>query len=121
MNLSKLSNNQKAIVIGFIIGVISLFMTWVDAGIVAANGIDLEGYLILLVFIYPVLMTAEEKKYSKGLAIIVLLLGIVFMLSFIASKTIDIFGSDVNCAGSGMYVMVVGLIISLAGVIKDKK
>lgn len=121
MNLSKFTNSQKIILAGVVIAIVSLFMPWVETGVFSANGFQQEGYICLACFAYPTIMIFQQKNYNKKVSIIVLAIGLVFMLYFLGSKSLDLFGESVNCASTGIYVMIVGLIVSLVGVIKDKK
>ena len=85
MNLSRLTKSDKIILAGAVVAIISLFMTWVDAGIVSANGFQQQGYIWLACFAYPIVMMFQQKMYNKKAAIIVFAVGIVGMLYFIST------------------------------------
>ena len=121
MNLSKFAVNDKIVGAGFIIGIISLFMTWVDVGFYSENGFQQGGYLVLIAFLYSIVSIATGKNYNRKVSAILLVMGIIFMIFFICSKSVGLFSSSINCAGIGMYVMIVGLVVSLAGTVKDFK
>ena len=121
MNLSKFTNSEKIILAGVVIAIISLFMPWVETSIFSVNGFQQEGYIWLACFAYPVIMIFKQKNYNKKASIIVFAIGLFLMLCFLGSKSLDWFGESINCASTGMYVMIIALIVSLVGVIKDKK
>ncbi|OSA92135.1 UNVERIFIED_ORG: hypothetical protein B2H95_05685 [Clostridium botulinum] len=121
MNFSNLLSGKKLILIGAIVSVVSLFLPWVNAGILSVNGFQQEGYLMLLVFIYPIIKVLKNKTVNMKGGLASLILGLIFMLSFIKTKDTEFFGASVNLSAFGMYVMIVGLIISIVGVIKDNK
>lgn len=105
MNLSRLTKSDKIILAGAVVAIISLFMTWVDTGILSANGFQQQGYVWLVCFIYPIFMIFNQKAYKKKEAIILFIFGIVSMLYFFSTKSVSLFGSSVSCAASGMYIM----------------
>ncbi|SFC50963.1 hypothetical protein [Clostridium uliginosum] len=121
MNISKLSLGQKLILIGGIISIVSLFLPWVDAGILSVNGFQQQGYIVLLAFIYPVIIILNNKVLNIKGGIASLAVGIIFMFSLIKSKNTNVFGTSVNLSASGMYIMIVGLIVSIVGIIIDNK
>lgn len=112
---------RKLILAGGAVGIISLFFPWVDAGFISANGFQQQGYLLLLAFIYPIFSIVLRRKPQFIRSLISLIVGVVFMFAFISSKGTNLFGTDINMAASGMYIMIGGLIISIIGIIFEKK
>lgn len=121
MNLSRFSIGEKLILLGGIIALISLFLPWVDVSFYSENGFQQQGFLVLVVYIYPVLKILTAKAQNKVSNIICMVVGLAFMLYFVSSKSISVFGSSYSAASIGMYVMIVGLIVSLVGAILSKK
>lgn len=121
MNIMKLPLGRKLILGGGIVGILSLFFPWVDAGFVSADGFQQQGYIMLTAFIYPIGVVLMQKKLKFIPALISLILGIIAMFAFISSKSTNIFGTDVNMAASGMYIMIIGLGISVAGAFLENK
>lgn len=113
--LEKLNTGEKILLGGALLAVLSLFMKWVDIGFASVNGFQQDGYLILAAFIYPVLKAVKSEAPSKKISLFSLGVGIAFMIYFIADKSVDLFGTTVNMASTGMYVMMGALIIAMAG------
>ncbi len=57
----------KLIFISTILAIISLFMNWVDAGILRVSGFQQQGYLLLIFYIYPVYKLLKGTKLNKVL------------------------------------------------------
>lgn len=115
-----MSIGRKLVLGGGAVGIISLFFPWVNVGFVNVDGFQKQGYLVLLAFIYPLFSIVIKKKVKFIGSLISLVIGLIFMFAFIASKSTNLFGTDVNMAASGMYIMIGGLIISAIGVILEK-
>ncbi|MFY3790471.1 hypothetical protein ACOQFO_01935 [Ureibacillus sp. MALMAid1270] len=113
--------SKKVIVGSFVLAIISLFLKWVDLGFLSVNGFQQQGWLFLLIFIYPLICVFQGKAINKVGGYVLALIGIVGMILFIMSKTDDLFG--VNFASTGMYVMLisfVGLAVGVNFVAKGK-
>lgn len=113
--------------VGAIVAVLSLFMTWVDVGIAKANGFQQQGYFWILTFVYPTVQIIRKQNYNKIVAIVPLVLGVLSMIYFISTKNTTVYGIKLHCARAGMYIMtcaiIVSLVASIIGLIneKDKK
>lgn len=113
---------SKKVVLGsFILAIISLFLTWVDAGFFSVNGFQQQGWLFLLIFIYPLVCVFQGKKINKVGGYVLSLIGIAGMIAFIMSKTADVFGESINLASTGMYVMLISFVILAVGIYLDTK
>lgn len=102
-----------AFLAGAILAILSLFMTWVDVGIVTSNGFQQQGYLFIALFVYPIVQIIRKQEYNKIGAIAPLGLGLIFMIYFISTKNTTVYGIKVHCAKSGMYIMAIGILVSL--------
>lgn len=115
MNIKELNLGEKIILIGCIVSIVSLFMPWVDLGIIRADGFQQQGYIVILFWLYPCIQAIRQKKAMKILSIILSVVSIIFMFYALNEKSTSIFGSSVNLAASGMYVMIASLIAILVG------
>lgn len=108
----------KLIAISSIVAIISLFMSWVDLGILRASGFQQQGYIFLVFYIYPVFTLLKEKPINKIGGIISSLLAVILTFMFMLSKSVDVFGETVNGAGVGIYLFILASIGLVIGVVK---
>ncbi|MCK8825864.1 hypothetical protein [Fuchsiella alkaliacetigena] len=125
MEDASISSNEwniggKVIVISTCIAFLSLFMTWTDIGIIRASGIESNGYLFLILYIYPFVKVLRNSEMKKILGIISSVLAILGSVFFILSNTIEIMGSFGNVSGGGAYLFLLASVILFFGVIKYK-
>ncbi|GED68604.1 hypothetical protein BRE01_23060 [Brevibacillus reuszeri] len=121
MEFKRLDGGSKMIFIATILAIVSLFFNWIDAGIVALSGFQQQGYLLLILFIYPFMQVIKLKPVNKVIGLVCSILSIISILIFIMSKTVEIFGTTINVASTGMYLYLVASILLLIGVIRHTK
>ncbi|WP_289137818.1 hypothetical protein [uncultured Brevibacillus sp.] len=121
MEFKRLDGGSKIIFIATILAIVSLFFNWIDAGIVALSGFQQQGYLLLILFIYPFMQVIKLKPVNKVIGLVCSILSIISILIFIMSKTVEIFGTTINVASTGMYLYLVASILLLIGVIRHSK
>ncbi|MGL4847991.1 MAG: hypothetical protein ACRC28_03555 [Clostridium sp.] len=118
--IMKKSLVEKMYLVGFVIAIISLFFTWVDAiGIVKAGGFQQGGYLFLILMLYPIITMFMGKARHYILGIVLAGINLLGIIMFINSKSVDWFGDSINMASTGMYIMAVATIIILVGAIME--
>lgn len=110
----------KLIFISTILAIISLFMNWVDAGILRISGFQQQGYLLLIFYIYPVYKLLKGTKLNKVLGLICSVLAVISSIAFLSSKSVDFFGTTVNAGGVGLYLFIIASILLTIGTIKYK-
>ena len=108
----------KLIFISSILAVISLFMPWADLGIFSVSGFQQDGYLFLVLFIYPFYRVMKNQSINKIIGLISSGLAFIISLMFLFSKSVDMFGSTINAGGIGLYLFVITTIGLIVGVIK---
>ncbi|NBG89590.1 hypothetical protein [Isachenkonia alkalipeptolytica] len=108
----------KIIFIATGLAVLSLFMSWVDLGIITASGFQQDGYLLLLLYIYPVYKLLKDRPMKKVVGAILSMLAVISAIGFMLSKSVDFYGTTVNGAGAGLYLFVIASILLTVGVIK---
>lgn len=112
---------EKLYLIGFVIGVISLFFNWVDAGIVRGSGFQQQGYLFLILMLYPFITTLMDKKRQKIVNLILAIINLIGIIFYMSTKIVTLFGETLCFASTGAYVMVIAMIIILIGAIMNMK
>ncbi|MFB0959257.1 MAG: hypothetical protein QMB61_09605 [Clostridiaceae bacterium] len=117
-NFNRWSLGGKLIFIALCLAIFSLFLKWVDLGILSASGFQQDGYLFLVLFAYPVYVVLADKPMNKIIGLISSSLAVIIGLYFAFSKSVELFGSTVNAAGSGLYLFIISAVILVAGVFK---
>lgn len=112
---------EKLYLIGFVIGVVSLFFNWVDAGIVRGSGFQQQGYLFLILMLYPFITTLMDKKRQKIVNLILAIINLIGIIFYMSTKIVTLFGETLCFASTGAYVMVIAMIIILIGAIMNMK
>jgi hypothetical protein len=118
INFSQWNLGGKLIFIAGCLAIVSLFMSWVDLGIVSASGFQQDGYLFLIFYIYPIYKLLKEKPMKKVLGLISSILAVIIGIIFMLSKSVDVFGTTVNGAGTGLYVFIIASIMLTVGIVK---
>ncbi|TCT12870.1 hypothetical protein EDC18_11141 [Natranaerovirga pectinivora] len=121
MESKKYLLSEIIILISSAIGLLSLFMPWVNLAFLSQNGFAQQGYIFLVVMIYPALSAYKKKSSNKIISIITLVIGLIVMFAYISDKSVDFFGASISAAGSGAYAMLLALIGALVGVIMNKR
>lgn len=101
-----------------VLAVLSLFMPWADLGIFRVSGFQQDGYLFLVLFMYPLYKLLKNAPINKTIGLISSVAALVLSIMFLSSKSVDIFGSTVNAAGIGIYIFVISSIGLIFGVLK---
>ncbi|HOB92117.1 MAG: hypothetical protein WBH35_09925 [Bacillota bacterium] len=98
--------------------VISMFMDWVDIGIASQSGLTQQAFLLLVLWIYPVLMLLQNRQIRRGWGLACAIASVVFTFAYIADKSVELFGETVNMAASGAYLFLIASIGLVVGVLK---
>lgn len=118
--LEKWGKGGTVIVAATVLFVISLFMPWVEF-ILSVNGFQQEGYLVLILFAYPLYTALAGKPINAIAGYLCGLAALVGMILFLNSKSGDVFGQSFNAAASGMYVAIAACVVLLIGVFLKTK
>lgn len=121
MNFKQLSLGKKIILITTVIALISLFLPWVELGILSASGFQQGGYLFLIAFIYPVYCVLKNTYINKVGGLVCGIVALIASITYISSKSDEIFGTAINVAGSGAYLFLISTIGLIIGVVLDKR
>ncbi|WP_422659507.1 hypothetical protein ACK8P5_02945 [Paenibacillus sp. EC2-1] len=120
MNFQKWDMGSKMIFIASCAAFISFFFKWVDVGFISQNGFTQGAVFFILLFVYPFLMVIREKRMNKKLSYVMAILGIVFGIIYISSKTVDFLSSTINVASSGPYLFMAASGLLALGVYKRR-
>jgi hypothetical protein len=116
-----LGTGEKIILGSASVAVLSLFLPWVAMGIFSSSGWGQEGYLFLVLFIYPVVGVFNVKGLNKNAGIICGVLALVITIAFIADKHFEIMGVSGNAAASGLYLFAASTIGLIVGAVKYRR
>jgi hypothetical protein len=117
--LAQQYNRAQKIILGAgAVAFFSLFLPWVNAGIIQANGFQQEAYFFLLFIGYPVYRTYKKQPFNKILAGILAAMVILITWVYIYEKlNIEMFGKSLNVVGGGAYFFFLALIATFVGII----
>ncbi|MEN1966815.1 hypothetical protein WMZ97_01955 [Lentibacillus sp. N15] len=107
------------ILLATILYIISLFLPWIDLYFIKMNGFQREGYLVLLLFIYPVYSVLARKSLNRiaGVAVSVIAIGV--LISFLTTLPVEVMGQSVQAVGAGLYIgLAASVILGIGTVIK---
>lgn len=114
-DFKKTSLAEKIILGSACLAIISLFMPWVSAFGFSQNGFQQQGYLLLVLFVYPVVAILTDKIMNRPAGIACGAVGTLFMIYFINSKSASLFGTTISSASAGLYICTVALIALAVG------
>jgi hypothetical protein len=115
-HVARMSLGEKLILVASGIAILSLFLPWVEAGIGTLSGFQQQGFLFLALYIYPVAQILRRAKMSRIGAGICGGLSVLVSIAWIESKSITLFGNQVNAAGTGLYLFTACSILLCVGV-----
>ncbi|MBB6453810.1 hypothetical protein HNQ94_002261 [Salirhabdus euzebyi] len=115
--LQKWGKGGSVIVIAGIALIISLFLPWVDLGIFSVSGFQQEGYLVLILFAYPLYVAFANKPINAIAGLATSIISVVFLFYFLSSKSESLFGETINAAGTGLYLALVASFVLVVGVV----
>lgn len=122
--LKKRSTAELLILLSTILYIVSLFFPWVSLAFTdSANGFAHRGYIVLILFVYPI-FTVYAKKSPGLLGIASSLAAAVFLLYYIKQVSQHYMGENVSEAESGLYLAMVSSLVLVTGIIlkiKDEK
>ena len=108
----------KVIFIASCVATLSLFMKWVDIGFASQTGLSQDAWLFLPLWIYPVIKLLKNGHINRMGGLVCSIGSVIASVSYISSKSIDVFGETVNVAATGAYVYLLASIALIIGVVK---
>lgn len=119
-NFSNWDLGGKIIFISTCLAFLSFFFKWVDIGFVSQTGFGQDTFWFILLFIYPVVKVLQEKPVNKVAGYICAAVGVLFGIMYISWKSVDLFGTTINAASTGVYVFIVACVLLAFGTYKYK-
>ena len=93
-------------------------MTWVDIGLASQSGFSQGTFLLLALYVYPMMMLFKSNDINKLYGRICSIGSLVCAILYISSKTISMFGESVNVSSTGAYVFLLASIAFIVGIEK---
>lgn len=121
MSFSKLLLHNKLILVAGALAIISLFLPWVDLGIISASGFQQQGYFFLIAFIYPIYCAFKNISINKIGGLVCGFAAIIVSILYMNSKTEEFFGEKINATGSGLYLFLIASILLTIAIFLNKK
>lgn len=99
---------------------VSMFMNWVDVGFVSQSGLSQGTFLLLGLWVYPVINLFKNKNIHLIWGLVCSICSVVFTLIYISSKSVEVFDNTVNASASGAYLFLFASVAFIVGVVKYK-
>lgn len=106
-----------SIVVAAVLFIISLFMPWASIVFFSLNGFQQEGYLVFILFIYPVYTVLANKMMKLMIGLASAIFAVLFLIYYAVSMSEEYMGTTFSVAGAGMYTAILSAIILLTGII----
>mgnify|MGYP000670646400 FL=1 len=90
-------------------------------GIVSLNGFQQQGYILIPLFIYPVLKILKSEKMSFIPALACGAIMVLITIYFISTKSINVYGESINVSGWGLWLFLVTSIGFTLGIYLEEK
>ena len=108
----------RIIFIASCIALASMFMSWVDVGIIKRNGFEQQTFLLLVFWIYPVFMLFRNKAINRIFGIFCSIGSFILTIAYVNSKSVELFDRQVNAAATGAWIFVFASVALGFGIIK---
>ena len=110
---------KRIVFISACTAVCSLFLNWVEMGVLSSNGLSQGAFLFLVIFIYPCIALFRNARISAIWGGLCALLGVGGTIAYICSKSGEILGTEVNAAGPGAYLFLLCSVAMGIGAVLD--
>ncbi len=90
-------------------------------GIVSLNGFQQQGYILIPLFIYPVLKILKSEKMSFLPALASGVIMLLITIYFISTKSINVYGESINVSGWGLWLFLLTSISFTLGIYLEEK
>lgn len=97
-------NGEKIIFTAILIAIFSLFLSWVNLGLMSQNGWQQNGFYLLIFFVYPTYSLIRKKELNIFIGYILSLLSTLTTVWYVGSKTVEMHNSTVNVSGFGSWL-----------------
>ena len=120
MNWAQMNKGARIFSVALGIAILTMLMSWVDVGIATRNGLEQQGFIFLLPWIYPALKIFKNEEQKKGLSVILLFISLAGVIWYIMSKNVEMFGTTKNVSATGSHLFAVSCLVALSGITQYK-
>jgi len=113
--------NGRVIFMALCVALASMFTSWVDVGFLSQSGIQQQGWVLFIFWIYPVYVLLKNLEMNKILGLLSSALSIVGAVAYLNWKTIEFFGNSVHVAGTGVWLFLFSSIALFVGVLNYER
>lgn len=113
--IKKLSLGEKIILLSFFVGIITLFLPWVDFKLLKYNGFHEKGFIPLICFIYPTFKILRAEKYDSRIGITLGALAIIITVILKSKYQIEEYGMLYDASAFGIYIFLIASIVFTFG------
>lgn len=113
--IKKLSLGEKIILLSFFVGIITLFLPWVDFKLLKYNGFHEKGFIPLICFIYPTFKILRAEKYDSRIGITLGALAIIITVILKSKYQIEEYGMLYDASALGIYIFLIASIVFTFG------
>jgi hypothetical protein len=97
---------------------LSMFMDWVSIGFASQSGLTQGAFLLLGLWVYPVLMLLKGLPIRRSWGLILSCSSVVLTALYISSKSIEVFGKTINAAATGAWLFLLVSMVLTVGIAK---
>lgn len=109
---------KKLIAFSLFIAIISLFLPWGYSDNKAICGIIFGAYMLLLIFVYPLIVLFLNKKLNKIGAMSIPIIGIIVLIQIRTVEILKVEGTMIRPTGPGLYMFILSLVVLVIGINK---
>lgn len=120
MNWAQMNKGARIFTVALGIAILTMLMSWVDVGLATRNGLEQQGFIFLLPWIYPALKIFKNEEQKKGLSVILLLISLAGVIWYIMGKNVEMFGTTKNVSATGSHLFAVSCLVALSGITQYK-
>ncbi len=110
----------KIIFVTACVATASMLMKWLDVGIASQSGLSQGAFLLLGLWVYPVLMLFKNESINRVWGLVCSIVSVVFTLGYISSNSIELFGKTINASATGAHLFLLASIALIVGILKYK-
>lgn len=112
------NTGAKIIFVAACAAVLSMLMDWVRIGFASQNGLAQGTFLLLGLWVYPVMMVVKGLPIRRSWGMLLSCASIVLTGMYIGSKSIEIFGKTINAASNGAWLFLLVSMALAVGIVK---
>ena len=109
---------NRMIFVSTCVSTFSMLLSWVDIGFASRNGLHQGTFLLLGLYVYPIMKLFKNQNINKLWGRLCSIGSLVGVIIYIGSKTIELFGTTINAASTGAYIFLLSSIVFIIGIEK---